>query len=398
MPVRERGKPVATPTLTHPTYNLDALRAEFKVTANGITYLNHAGISPLPTSVTQAVSDVTEAISQSGSDGYHAFDYLFTDLPEQIGKLVDVESEQVTFVQNTSMGLNLIAQSLPLQAGDNILLCDVEFPSNVYSWMNLARKGVETRLVPAKDGGLTLETLDAARDGRSRVVAVSAVQFFTGRHEDLVALGQYCDEHDLWLIVDAIQAAGVVPIDMQAMRIDAVVAGGQKALLAPPGQGFMALRPELLEVLEPVFVGPLSVVGWEHWLHYDMTPNPGARRFDMGTSNLSGMAGLFAAVKLLMSLGVENINRWVTHLGDLAMADLTERGCRVITPERHAHIVTFAPKGDANQLAEQLQARGIMISARQDAGGAPHLRISAHCYNTEEEILRVGKMLSELEG
>jgi selenocysteine lyase/cysteine desulfurase len=185
---------------------------------------------------------------------------------------------------------------------------------------------------------------------------------------------------------------------MQAMQIDAVVAGGQKALLAPPGQGFMALRSELVDVLEPVFVGPLSVVGWEHWLHYDMTPNPGARRFDMGTPNLSGMAGLFAAVNLLMSLGIENVNRWVTHLGNLAIADLSERGYQVITPERHAHIITFAPKGDANQLAEQLQERGITLSARQDASGVPHLRISAHCYNTEEEILRVGKMLSELEG
>lgn len=389
---------MSAPTSTHAAYDLDTLRAEFKPAANGVTYLNHASISPIPASVTQAVVEVTEAISQHGSDGFHAYDYLFADLPEQVGKLVNTEPEQVTFVQNTSVGLNLIAQSLPLQAGDNVLLCDVEFPSNVYPWMNLARKGVETRLVPAQDGGLTLEVLDAARDSRTRVVAVSVVQFFTGRHEDLVALGKYCDRHNLLLIVDAIQGAGLVPVDMQAMGVDAVVAGGQKALLAPPGQGFMALRPELVDILEPVFVGPLSVVDWQHWLHYDMTPNPGARRFDTGTPNLSGMAGLLAAVKLLMSLGVEHINRWVTYLGDLAVADLTERGYRVITPERHANIVTFVPKGDANQLAEQLQERKIIISARQDAGGVPHLRISAHCYNTEEEILRVGKMLSELEG
>ncbi len=389
---------MSTSTSTYAAYDLDTLRAEFKPTANGVTYLNHASISPMPATVTQAVIDAAEAISEYGSDGFHSHDYLFAELPEQVGKLINTEPDQVTFVQNTSVGLNLIAQSLPFQAGDNVLLCDVEFPSNVYPWMNLARKGVETHLVPSQDGGLTLEALDAARDDGTRMVAVSVVQFFTGRHEDLNALGKYCKEYDLWLIVDAIQGAGLVPVDMKAMGIDAVVAGGQKALLAPPGQGFMALRPEFVDILEPVFVGPLSVVDWQHWLHYDMTPNPGARRFDTGTPNLPGMAGLFAAVKLLMSLGVENINRWITHLGELAIADLSERGYRVITPERHAHIVTFVPKGDADQLVEQLQERGIVISARQDAGGVPHLRISAHCYNTEEEILRVGEVLTELEG
>src|SRR5690606_30865164 len=125
-----------------------------------------------------------------------------------------------------------------------VILCDVEFPANVYPWLNLERNGIDVRIIPAQEGGLTVEALDAHFDERTRVVAVSAVQFFTGRREDLVALGEYCARRGAWLIVDAIQAAGIVPLDMRAMNIAALAAGSQKALCGPPGQGFMAIRSD----------------------------------------------------------------------------------------------------------------------------------------------------------
>ncbi len=384
-----------------PRYDILALRDLFAVTHAGVAYLNHAGLSPLPTPVKEAMIQATNALAERGSLAYaDLLDSITTQLAGAIGRLVNACPDEVAFVESTSMGINMIANSLPLRAGDHILLCDIEFPSNVYPWQNLARRGIKTRLVPSMQGGLTLEALDAARTPRSRVVAVSAVQFFSGRREDLAALGTYCAEHDLWLVVDAIQAAGVIPIDMRTMGIHAIAAGGQKALLGPPGQGFIAIREDLIDQMQPAFVGPLSVHGWEHWLSYDMTLRPGAERFFMGTSNIVGLAGLLAAINLVLDLGIEHIAAWVSHLSDIAIADLEQRGYQVITPHdprHHAHIVTLAVPSSPEPLVAALQSQGVILRAHVDAEGNPHLRISSHAYNTEEDILRVGKILEGIE-
>lgn len=388
-----------TASLT-PAYDLELLRSKFEITKQGIAYLNHAGMSPLTEPVKRAMLDAVDQMVRSGSDVYEdVLAPLAERLQARIGHLVNADPDEVAFIESTSMGLNLIAQSLPLTRGDNVLVCDAEFPSNVYAWQNLVRKSVETRLIPSAIGGFSLQAADAARDARTRVLAVSGIQFFTGRREDLAAIGQYCRNHNLWLVVDAIQAAGITPLDMRAMNISALVSGGQKALLGPPGQGFMAIRSELIEVMQPVFVGPLSVINHEWWLNYDMTLKPRARRFDMGTSNIAGMAGLRAAVDLLMEIGVGRILNWVTHLSDLAIADLQSRGYRVVTPQEpacHAHIVTFAWDGDQAKALAHLRKEGIVVRSHQDKTGAWYLRISSHGYNTEDDILRVGRALEGL--
>jgi cysteine desulfurase / selenocysteine lyase len=387
--------------IQQPAYDLEALRAQFEVTEAGIAYLNHAGMSPLARPVKQAMIDAIEAMAQEGSQVYSRIqEPAHEEALNALGRLVNCTPDEIAFVDTTSMGLNLIASSLPLHAGDNVLLCDTEFPSNVYPWQNLGRHGIETRFVESRNGGLSIDALDAKRTSRSRVVAVSAIQFFSGRREHLAEIGQYCAEHNLWLIVDAMQAVGIIPIDMTAMGIHALAAGGQKALLGPPGQGFMAIRRDLIEQMSPVFAGPLSIIDWDHWLRYDLTFRPAARRFEMGTTNLTGLMGLLAAVNMVLELGPLNISEWVTSLSDIAIEDLTARGYQVVTPNasaEHAHIVTFAvPNDDPAKLVQGFLHAGIILRSHEDAAGNAYLRISSHAYNTVEEIQRVGKVLGEL--
>lgn len=386
---------------TNPTYDLPTLRKQFAITEKGTIFLNHAGMSPLADPVKAAMEGAVEMMARYGSGTYpRLMGPLFESLRAGLAALVNASPDEIALVPNTSTGLNLIAQSLPFDPGSNLILCDVEFPANVYPWLNAARhKGVEIRIIPAQAGGLTLEALDAARDDHTQVVAVSAIQFFTGHRTPLEELGAYCAERGIWLIVDVIQAAGIIPLDMKAMGIHALAAGGQKALCGPPGQGFMAIRAELLERMQPIFVGAVSVDGWEHWLDYNMTPKPGADRFEFGTANIAGMAGLDAAVRMLLDLGIEHIDRWVTHLSDLAIDDLTARGFDVITPrgaDQHANIVTFAWAGDAQAALHGLAERGIVMVAHQDSKGNPYLRLSSHCYNTQGEIRTVGEVVEEL--
>ncbi len=383
-----------------PNYDLAAVRKLFPVTENGITYLNHAGMSPLPRPVHDAMLSAIKMMMMEGSAVYEEINTpVSAEARKNVAQLVNAKSEEVALIPNTSTGMNFLAQGLPLRPGDEVLLCDFEFPSNVYPWKALERKGVRVGMVPSSGYGLTVDAIDAARTKNTRVVTVSGVQFFSGRKEELALLGAYCRDNGLLFTVDAIQAAGIIPLDMEAMHIDAIVAGGQKALMAPPGQGFMVVRSELIEQMEMAHIGALSVADWEYWLRYDLTPAPAAERFTMGTANIAGVAGLSAAVNLLLDLGVENIHEWVSHLTQIGMTDLQARGYEVITPSapaNHANILTFKWTGDIETTLAHLKNHRIVMVAHMDREGQHYLRISTHCYNTEDEVLKVGHLLEEI--
>ncbi|MBN1200300.1 MAG: aminotransferase class V-fold PLP-dependent enzyme [Anaerolineae bacterium] len=395
-----------------PAYDLEAVRRSFPI-AQRLTYLNHASIAPVPTASQEAMDAVTGRL---GSDPQSLFvgaagdplGNVFVTFSSEIAAHINAaDPREVVGVMSTSAGINTVAQAIDWQPGDNIVFCNVEFPSNVYPWMVLERRGVECRLAPSDNGGLTVEAVDALADANTRLVAVSAVQFLTGHRADLVALGAYCRARGILFVVDAIQAAGHIPIDVQAMQIDVLVAGGQKSLMGPPGQGFLYVRDAVCAGMLPGMVGPTAVEGWEHWLHYDLTPREGAARFMMGTPNIAGMFGVLASVRFLRELGIEHIDAWTRHLSQVAIEDLVARGYDVITPTdpaRHGPIVTFRV-GDPNDMQQaesqaaamlaHLAANDVRVSKRQDAAGWPHLRISTHCYNTENEVRRVGALLEE---
>ena len=389
-----------------PAYDLDAVRTVFPL-AQRVTYLNHASISPLPQATQHAVEQITARLAENPAGVFAPGpDNIFVTSTLETAALLNAQPAEIVSITSTSTGLNFIAQAVDWQPGDNVVFCDVEFPSNVYPWMALERHGVECRLAPAVNGGAELEAFEALVDEHTRMIAVSAVQFFSGHRTDLVAFGTFCHERGILFVVDAIQAAGHMPIDVQACHIDVLASGGQKSLMGPPGQGILYVREDVANQLQPGVIGPNATAGWEHWLHYDLTPHPGAQRFMMGTPNVIGMFGLQASVRFLRGLGLENIDAWTRHLTQIAIDDLTARGWPVITPTdpaRQGPIVTFRLAEDASpeanaaadNLVQHLLANNIIITKHLDAQGVPHLRISTHCYNTEDEVRRVGAALEE---
>lgn len=382
-------------------YDVATLRRdEFPLTADTV-YLNHAGISPLPRRTALAMHDATDRLMQNPMLGFGWFMELEQALHKNIQQLINAaKSEEIVGVQSTSLGMNLVAQSMQWQAGDNIILCDVEFPSNAYPWMRLAEQyGVDVRLIPAKNGGLSVEDVSARIDGKTRLVAASAVQFLSGHRTDLAGLGKLCADHGVIFAVDAIQSAGHMPIDVQAMHIGVLCAGGQKSLLAPPGLGFLYVRHDLAEQMRPTFVGPNATVDFLHWLKYDMTPLPASARFVMGTANVVGAAGLNASLGLLLELGVAHIDAYVTALVSYAMARLMDRDYQILTPNSHAGILTFrAAESDAQTdvLVKALAERKIYVVKHWDAPKNAYLRASFHCYNNLEDVDRLLAALEEI--
>jgi cysteine desulfurase/selenocysteine lyase len=191
------------------------------------------------------------------------------------------------------------------------------------------------------------------------------------------------------------------------MQIDILSSGGQKSLMGPPGQGFLYVRDAVARTLHPGIIGPLSVEGWQDWLCYDLTPRESALRFTMGTHSLSGMAGLSASIHSLCSIGIEHIDSWTRHLAQVAAEDLTAHGYAVITPSdpaQHGPILTFRvgdpnhPKeadAQADVMVSRLDENRIKVSKRWDAHHIPHVRISTHCYNTEDEVRQIGAVLGD---
>ncbi|MDT8307364.1 MAG: aminotransferase class V-fold PLP-dependent enzyme, partial [Anaerolineae bacterium] len=215
--------------------------------------------------------------------------------------------------------------------------------------------------------------------------------FFTGHRTNLAAIGAFCRERGILFVVDAIQAIGHTPIDVREMKIDVLASGGQKSLFSLTGIGLLYVREAVASMLQPRPIGPNATEDYMHWLDYNLTPRPGALRFNMGTPNVPGLFALEASLRFLIELGVGNIERHTTALAAAAIAMLQRLGYDVLTPPGHGPIVTFCPRLDdaaADAAVAALQQRGITISKRWDAARVPHLRLSFHAYNTLEELNR----------
>lgn len=372
---------------THPP-DVKALRELFPVTQRK-TYLDHAAIAPLSNPVRTAMEAyLADRAAWRNPDKYRD---LSEDLRDTLAQLINASPAEIALVQNTSEGLNIIANGLPLDAGDNVIFCDMEFPSNVYPWMNLKEQGIEARCIPHDGGGLTIDALESHADDHTRVVAVSSVEFLTGFRTDLLALGSWCHRHEAYFVVDGIQSLGALPMDVQACRIDFLSCGGPKWLMGPAGQGFIYCPQELLDHITPPFAGCISVDGWEDWRDYNLTFLPTAARLELGCANTIGQVGLLAAVRLLLDTGIEAIEHWVLHLTDLLSKDLEQHGYEVVSnrePARRSSIVSFSVPDGVESALDQLTASGIIVSRREQ-----YIRVSPHCYNTEQEILRLCTVL-----
>ncbi|MBZ0305153.1 MAG: aminotransferase class V-fold PLP-dependent enzyme [Anaerolineae bacterium] len=382
-------------------YDIQLLREQEFPLSSEVIYFNHASISPLPTRTRQKMQWSAEQLAAHpmrhfGRDGLPMFEAFNKTIATYINA---AHPHEIVVVPSTVFGINSVAQAIQWQQGDNILFCDTEFPSNAYPWMSLARDGVEVRLVPSVNGGLTLDALVPMVDQNTRLVAASAIQFFSGHRTDLEKIGAFCRERGLLFAVDAIQAAGHFPIDVQAMNIDILASGGQKSLMGPPGVGFLYVRDEVCAAMQPRFIGSNATQNYLFWLDYDMTPLDGAARFMNGTTNVVGMFGLLESLTLLRELGLENIDQHTTTLAVEAIERMTQMGYEVVTArEEHGPIVTFKSgleSAETDALVEQFNQQNISVVKHLDKKGMPHLRLSFHCYNTKDELDQFAAILKE---
>jgi selenocysteine lyase/cysteine desulfurase len=313
----------------------------------------------------------------------------------RIAELLSVGAESITFTKNTTAGLGLVAAGLDWEDGDNIVGVHREFPSNIYPWMGLARKGVELRLYQPEQGRIDVKALVRLCDRRTRVLAISAVQFWSGFRTDLGALATALRGRDVLLVVDAAQAVGGLQVDLSRTPVDFLAAGAHKWLLGPMGVGFAYVGPRMLDRLNPVIIGPESVVRDREYVDYDLTFKPDARRFEEAAPNYPGILGMGAAINLLLRCGAPAVEEVVLRLADRLRVELPSRGYELVlkpeAPSERSGIVSFRhPRMVPTELHTRLREAGVIISLRGD-----FLRASPHYYNSDEDLDRLLEALPQ---
>ena len=355
----------------------------------GQCYLDAAAIGLVSIRVEAAVADALRAHARRGKAAASEWTANADRTRGLVAELVNGRAGNVAFTLNTSTGLALVANGIDWTAGDNIVVPADEFPSNFYPWTQVRRHGVEVREVPMIDGRADLDLLPALIDAKTKVVAVSAVQYTSGYRYDLGRLGELCRPYDALLVVDGTQAAGAMVIDADAAGLDALVVSAHKWMNGPLGIGFVHFSDRAMDRLHPSTVGWLSV---EQPYDFDHEPRLAhdARRFESGTENAAGIAGLAAAISTVLELGRHAVEATVLdHTAELQEL-LATRGLRVLRgPNRGewSGILTATTGSDDAALYQRLIDNDVRCSLR-----ATGVRFSPHYYNTSDDLAQAAAM------
>lgn len=360
------------------------VRNYFPYLKSGKIYMNHAAISPLSSLVLQRINEFLLERSETNIENYLTVIDTTTKLKGKLAALLNTDSERLAFVDNTSNGLNILAQGMSWKSGDRIILNDIEFPSNVYPFLNLKPQGVEIDFVKSKNGIVSAEDVITMIKPTTRLISISQVQFLTGYRVDLEQIGQVCREKGIIFSVDGIQGVGALPIDVQKYNIDFLAGGTQKWLMALMGLAYICISEELQEQISSKFVGWTSVEDTWNLLNYDLKLRKSADSFQTGTTSSIGVTAFNASLDLFYMYGFDNVENDILDNSEYFINRLDSIGLSPIlkdVPREYlSGIVSFTCR-NPKTFYEALFNNKVECALREGI-----VRLSPHFYNTKEEI------------
>ncbi len=362
---------------------ISEIRSRFPFLQTGINYLNHAATSPMSTYVEQSVRSYMDVAYKGEVENFQNILRTFAETRNLAAEWLGTTTERLAFVQNTSEGLNIIANGLNWKSGDRILLAEKEFPANIYPFLNQRRHGVEIDFVPQEQGRIELADIERAITPRTRLASFSWVQFLSGYTLDLRALYDLCSSKGVLLCIDGIQGIGARRLNLAETPVDFLSAGVQKWQMGMHGLGVIYLSEKVQDMITQAHVGWFSVKDFWNFSEYKLELNDAAQRFENGTYNTSGIYAYNGALRLFKDIGFDEAPELVQKNAERVYSLANEAGYSVLTPAAPAArsgIVTFAvPNADAVEAL--LRAKGVVVSSR-----VGHIRVSPHFYNTFDEI------------
>jgi cysteine desulfurase/selenocysteine lyase len=370
----------------------DALRrAEFPVTEHW-AFFDHAAVAPLPRRSATMFGTWADDQMHNGVVHWPNWERKLELIRAHVAHLIHAEPNEIAFINNTTQGIGLIAEGFPWREGDHVVSAAEEYPSNIYPWMNLASRGVSLTLVPSREGRIWIEDLAAAMTARTRVLAISHVEFASGFRNDLDALGALCQRRGVALFVDAIQGLGPLTIDVKRTPIAFLAADGHKWLLGPEGAGLLYVRRDWIDRLRPLGVGWHSVVTHYNAPEPDFTLKPNAQRWEGGTFNMPGLHAFGASVGLLLEIGAEVVSQRILDRAEAVRTLARAAGWTVYGSTRPGDLSGIValerPGVNPDVAAKRLRERGVVVASRRG-----RVRVSPHVYNNEEDLERLAEGL-----
>ncbi|MEO8126807.1 MAG: aminotransferase class V-fold PLP-dependent enzyme [Bryobacteraceae bacterium] len=351
---------------------------------SGISYLDTAA-EGLPPLAAEAARSAYWQAKQRGTPGRAQLYEEQKEVEAAAARLLGTDADNIVLLANSSEALNLLSRSIQWLPGDEVLICDLEFPSNVVVWLQLKRHGVKVVVVPSVGGVIELEDWTSRLSPRTRVVSVSQVSYKTGTQIPyLEELAAQAHAVGALFCVDATQALGRVPVSVKS--VDYLVASTYKWILGTHGLGITYCSPELRARFAPGTAGWFSaenVFDADRFETY--TPKSSAAQLQPGMPNFPSIFALRPGLECLSELGVERIDRHLKPLVAALRGGLAEQRHALLTPSEPrfaSGIVSFAWH-EAERLAADLAERGIIVW-----GGDGRVRMSIHLYNDEEDVER----------
>lgn len=364
--------------------DLAEIRKHFPVTKNHI-YFNHASISPMPIEVVEAIREFNEDIMHHGNMHERRWIRQVEKTREMYARLINAEPDEIAFIKSTSQAISIICRGMKFRKGEKILTADVEFPANIYPWMAMVPKGVEIKFVGAKDGRIDPEEIEKSIDAKTKIIALSLVEYGSGFRNYVEEIGEICKKKGIFFYLDGIQGVGAIPVDVKRFNVDFMSVAASKWLSGPQGVAILYVRKEIIGEIDYEEISWRSVIEEESRKNFKAERIGSARRFEGDNANFAGIIGLGAALRLRESIGNNNIYRLLEKNVDLIFEELKRRKYLIYGPvnrsERAGIISVLHPDYSCEDLLRRLLAENIIVSIRNH-----HLRISPHFYQTEDEI------------
>ncbi len=362
------------------------VRQDFPAAAR-LAYLNSAATGLVPRQVAEAAAEFYRDAQDTGDARW--FDWLRRRerVRASIARMINAEPEEIGLTFNTSHGMNLIADAL--EGRGEVVSSELEFPTSTLPWLH---RGVRVHLTKARDGTFDADDVTAAATDRTGVICLSHVQYSNGFRAPLAEIGAAKGSRKF--VVNAAQSAGVFPVDVKAMRIDALCAPGHKWMLAGFGCGFVYLSRELLDETRPRAVSWMSVEDPFAMRNDEFTVRAdAAARSELGCPHFAGIFALGAAADYHMELGPERVERRALELNRLLTGRLSEAGWKILSPlrdESARSAETLVACEDRERVLAHLKQRGVAVSPKPEG-----FRVATHVFNDEEDIARLVSALAE---
>jgi cysteine desulfurase/selenocysteine lyase len=349
-------------------------------------FLAYTTVAPMCRASYQAVKQFYEEFYSVGPpEVLYKYDPMHEDLAAEAAKLLNCDSSEITYTKNTTEGIHIASEALPLEKGDEVLVLANEYPANLLPWLKKKKDGVSVKLIGSRDSEKSFEELVASINPHTKAIAISSSQSYDGYMFNLPLLSKLCEEKDIFLVLDAVQSVGVRKIDLQKTPVDFLLCGGQKYLRAGVGIGFMYVNKRTIPKLKDFKVGIRSMQSFDE-TSYILKDN--SARFQDGTQNLGGIVALIAALRQVNEIGIDNIEKRNLELLAQAKACLKKYNVPFIDHGNRQGNILAMKVDSPQELFEFLKANGVYLKTIKDV-----LRISFIHETKIEDIETAAKMI-----